>query len=84
MASHELTISLSDDMIEEIEKYKKFMCKQTIEEAITELINYALTLPLYFKKFDWEKAEDEADKEIAAGKTKSFEAVEDFISDLKR
>ena len=84
MASHELTISLSDDMIEEIEKYKKFTCKQTIEEAITELINYALSLPLYFREFDWEKAEDEADKEIAAGKTKSFDAVEDFISDLKR
>jgi hypothetical protein len=43
-----------------------------------------LTLPPYFKDFDWKKAEAEADKEIAAGKTKSFKSAEDFLSDLKR
>ncbi len=84
MASHKLTINLSDNMIEEIERYKKSAHKHNIEEAVTELINYALSLPLYFKIFDWEKAEDEADKEIAAGKTKSFDTVEDLIADLKR
>lgn len=40
-------------------------------------------IPLYFKIFDWEKAEDEADKEIAAGKTKLFDTVEDLISDVR-
>ena len=79
-----LTINLSDNMIEGIERYKKLAHKPTLEEAVTELINYALSLPIYFKGFDWEKAEAEADKEIASGKTKSFDTVEDFISDLKR
>ncbi|HLC17164.1 MAG TPA: hypothetical protein VJL89_13150 [Thermodesulfovibrionia bacterium] len=84
MASHELTISINNDILEEIERYKKSTHKQNIEEAVIELINYALSLPLYFKKFDWKKAEYEADKEIAAGKTKSFDTVEDLISDLKK
>ena len=84
MASHELTISINNYILEEIERYKESTHKQNIEEAVIELINYALSLPLYFKKFDWEKAEYEADKEIAAGKTKSFDIVEDLISDLKK
>jgi hypothetical protein len=41
-------------------------------------------LPPYFKDFNWEKAEAEADKEVAAGKVKSFNSVEDLIADLKR
>ncbi|MDM8549914.1 hypothetical protein QUF72_07550 [Desulfobacterales bacterium HSG2] len=79
-----LKISLSDDMVEEIEKHKKLRRKQNIEEAVIDLIDYALKLPRYFIKFDWEKAEDEADREIASGKTESFDTVEDFITDLKK
>jgi len=84
MAIHELTIRLSDDTIEEIERYKNTMHKERIEDVVAELIKYALTFPPYFKGFDWEKAEAEADKEIASGKTKSFDSVEDLISDLKK
>lgn len=84
MATHELTIRLSDDTIEEIERYKNDMHKEGIEAAVAELIKHALTFPPYFKDFDWEKAETEADKEIASGKTKSFDSVEDLISDLKK
>lgn len=83
MTRYELKISLNSDMLKEIERYKKFTHKQSIEDAVTELINYALSLPLYFKEFDWEKAEYEADKEISIGKTKSFDTVEDLISDIK-
>ena len=84
MATKELTITLSDSTLEGIERYKKFSHKKSTEDAVTELIKYALTLPLYFKDFNWEEAEAEADKEVAAGKVKSFNSVEDFISDLKR
>jgi len=84
MAQREITITLADDIIEEIEKYRKCARKTNTEEAVTELIKYALTLPPYFKEFDWEKAEAEANKEIAAGKIKSFDSVEDFIADLKK
>ncbi len=84
MAKHELTINLPDDVLEEIEKYKKAAHKKSTEEAVTELIRQALTLPPYFREFDWEKAEAEADEEIAAGKTKSFDSIEDFLADLKK
>lgn len=84
MASRALTITLTDDVFEEIERYKKSAKKTDTEEAVSELIKYALTLPPYFKEFNWEEAEAEADKEIAAGKTKSFDSVEDLITDLKK
>ncbi|MEC4686665.1 MAG: hypothetical protein VST71_13175 [Nitrospirota bacterium] len=84
MATHEVTINLSDEILEEIERYKNVRHKKSIDDAVAELIKYALTFPPYFKYFDWEKAEAEADKEIAAGKTKSFETVEDFIADLRK
>lgn len=84
MALREITITLAEDIIDEIERYRKSARKTNTEEAVTELIKYALTLPPYFKAFDWTKAEAEADNQIAAGKTKSFDTVEDFIADLKK
>ncbi len=84
MATHELTINLSDDVLEELERYKVSLHKKSVEDAITELIKYALILPPYFKDFDWERAETEADKEIESRMTKSFNSVEDLISDLHK
>jgi hypothetical protein len=84
MATRALKITLTDDIFEEIERYKISAKKPNTEEAVAELIKYALTLPPYFREFDWEKAEAEADREIASGKTKSFDSVKDFIADLKR
>jgi phenylacetate-coenzyme A ligase PaaK-like adenylate-forming protein len=84
MAKHELTIKLPDDVLDEIERYKKSAHKKSTEEAVTELIKHALAMPPYFRDFDWEKAESEADEEIAAGKIKSFDSVEDFLADLKK
>ena len=48
------------------------------------LFSSAANMPPYFREFNWEKAEAEADTEIAAGKTKSFDSIEDFIADLKK
>jgi len=84
MTSCKLTISLSNNTLDEIKRYKKVMRKQSIEEAVTELINYALSLPLYFKNFNWKDAEDEANVEILSGKCESFDTLEDFISDIQK
>jgi hypothetical protein len=84
MSKRELTIKIPDDVFDEIERYRKSANKLNTEEAVTELIKYALSLPPYFREFNWEKAEADADKEIAAGKTKSFDSIEDFIADLKK
>jgi hypothetical protein len=83
MATCVLKINLSDDVVEEIENYKKLGHQQNIEETVVDLIKYALKLPPYFMKFDWKKAEDEADGEISSGITESFNTVEDFIAALK-
>jgi len=84
MAKRELTIKIPEDVFDEIERYRKSANKPNMEEAVAELIKYALSLPPYFREFNWEKAEAEADKEIAAGKTRSFDSIEDFIADLKK
>lgn len=84
MANCVLTISLSDEITQEIEKYKEVINKQSMEETVVELINYALKLPHCFINFDWKKAETEADREISSGKTASFDTVEDFLTDLKK
>jgi Arc/MetJ-type ribon-helix-helix transcriptional regulator len=84
MATCVLKISLSSDMAEEIERHKKLRHKQSIEETVLDLIRYALRLPQHFMKYDWKKAEDEADREISSGKTESFNTVDDFIADLKK
>ena len=84
MASRELTIALSDSIFEEIKKYKKLSHKRSTKDAVTDLIKYALTLPPYFRNFDWKNAEAEADKEIEAGKTKSFKSAEAFLLDLRK
>lgn len=84
MATQELTITLSDKVLDEVKRYKKLLHKKSTGNAVAELVKYALTLPPYFKGFDWKKAEAEADKEIASGKTKAFKSAEDFLSDLKK
>jgi len=84
MTKRELTIKIADDVFDEIERYRKSANKPNTEEAIAELIKYALSFPPYFREFNWEKAEAEADKEIASGKITSFNSVEDFIANLKK
>lgn len=84
MATHEVTVKVSDTIYEEIKRYKKSSHKKSTEDAVAALIKHALTLPLYFTQFDWERAEEEADKEIAAGKIESFNSVEDFLTDMKK
>ena len=53
MAKRELTIKIPDDVFDEIERYRKSANKPNTEEAVAELIKYALSLPLYFREFNW-------------------------------
>ncbi len=45
MAKRELTIKIPDDIFDEIERYRKSANKPNTEEAVAELIKYALSLP---------------------------------------
>jgi len=79
-----LTITVSDEVLAKLNKYKKDTRKSDLDETVNELINYALDLPKYYRDFDWDKAEQVADKEIAYGQTESFDSLEDFITDLDK
>jgi hypothetical protein len=81
--SHKITLELPDEVFKDIVAFKRTANIPDAKTAVFELIKYALTLPPYFADFDWQKAEDEADADIAAGKIISFSSVDDFLADLK-
>jgi hypothetical protein len=80
---HKITLELPDEVLTELADFKKRANITDTKTAVFTLIRYALSLPQYFKNFDWEAAEKEADAEIASGKVKSFNTVDDFLADLK-
>jgi len=81
--SRKISMEIPDDIFTEIDNFKKRVNITDDNVAICELIKYVLTLPPYFKNFDWEKAESEADADIEAGRVKSFTSLDDFLADLK-
>ncbi len=82
-AVHKITVEIPDDVFNEIADFKKRAHIGDDKTAVFELIKYALTLPQYFARFDWIKAEEKADADIAAGNVKSFSSVDEFLADLK-
>lgn len=82
-STHKLTINLSDELLAEVDDFKQSAHKPSRAAAIAELIKYALTLPPYFKEFNWKKSEKAADEDIKSGHLKSFDSVDDFLADLK-
>ncbi len=82
--THKLTINLSDDLLDEIDKFKENTHKPSRAVAVAELIKYALTLPPYFRQFNWKQAEKEADEDIRTDCINSFDSIEDFLIDLKK
>jgi len=81
--SHKITLEIPGEIYTEIVDFRKRSRIRDSNSAVVELIKYALTLPPYFKSFDWKKAEREADIEIKAGKVKSFSNTGDFLTELK-
>lgn len=81
-AGHKITLEIPDDVFKGIAAFRERAHISDDKTAVFELVKYALTLPPYFKGFDWEKAEKEADADIAAGRVKSFSSVDEFLADL--
>jgi len=77
-----VALELPDSMFDKVMKFKEESHLPDEESAIYELIRYALTLPPYFRDFDWEMAETEADLDIASGRVKEFSSVDELITDL--
>jgi len=82
-AGHKITLEIPDEVFKEIADFRRRAHIGDDKTAVFELIKYALTLPPYFARFDWKKAEEEADADIAAGNVKSFSSVDEFFADLK-
>lgn len=76
-------MEIPDEVFKEIADFKSRSHIPDDKTAVCELLKYALTLPPYFKAFDWKKAEEEADADIEAGNVKTFSSVDDFLADLK-
>ena len=82
-SDRKITVEVPDEIFREITNFKKRSHIKDNESATFELIKYALSLPPYFAAFDWRKAEEEADADIASGRVKSFSSVDDMLADLK-
>jgi hypothetical protein len=78
-----ITLEIPEDMAAELANFKQRSNITDTRAAVFELLKYALTLPPYFRNFGWEKAEAEADADIAAGRVASFASVEDLLINLK-
>ena len=78
-----LTIDIPDELLHEIDLYCKTSKKESASEAVVDLLKSALTLPEYFRNFDWEKAEKEVDEQVSIGKVKTVDSVEELIKDLE-
>lgn len=81
--SRRIVLEMPDEIIEGIDAFKNRSNLPDEETAIFRLIQYALSLPSYFKDFDWREAEKEADEDIHQEKIKEFSSVDDFLADLK-
>ena len=79
---HKITIEIPDNIYAGIMAFSKNNRISDSGEAIMELVKHALNLPPYFKNFDWEKAEKEADEEINSGNVMEFSDMDDFLDEL--
>ncbi len=82
-SSHRITLDLPDEILSQVADFKRRANIRDTNTAVYELLKYALTLPPYFKDFDWNEAEKEADAEIEAGNVKTFDSVDELLADLK-
>lgn len=82
-AGQTVTLDIPGDVLKEIRKFKKSAHIRDDKSAVFELLKYALSLPAYFRDFDWAKAEKEADADIKAGRVRKFSTADDLLSDLK-
>ena len=56
MHTQKLLLNIPDNLVEQIDHYKDIAKEPSRSKTIIDLLKYALTLPPYFKDFDWQKA----------------------------
>ncbi|MBU0568141.1 hypothetical protein KKC52_08860 [bacterium] len=79
-----LIIDVERGLLDRIDDYRFTHRKPSRAETVRELLDYALTLPPYFKDWDWEKAEAEADEAIRKGELIGpFDNIKDAAKALK-
>lgn len=81
-ATHKITLDIPDEIFTEISEFKKRANITDDQTAVFELLRYALSFPEYFRNYDWERAEKEADEEIASGRVKTFSSADELLSEL--
>lgn len=77
-----VVIELPNSMFNEVMRFKQELHLKDEQSAICKLIKYALSLPPYFRNFNWENAETEADSDIASGRVKEFLSADELLTDL--
>ena len=80
--SRRLCITLPDKLFSEVERFRKSVKARSSSAAVVELLKYAISLPPYFKDFDWEKAEEDADMAIKKGDVKTFDSLKKLMNHL--
>ena len=79
-----LIIQVPKDLLDRVDDYRFMHRKNSRAETVRELLDYALTLPPYFKDWDWEKAEAKADEAIKKGELVGpFDNIKDALKSLK-
>lgn len=81
--SRKIVLDIPDEIIEGIDAFKDRTNLPDEETAIFKLLKYALSMPPYFKDFDWELAEKEADEDILEDRMKAFSSADELLTDLK-
>lgn len=77
-----ITVDIPEEILTELAEFKKRQSIADDNVAICRLIESALLMPEYFRYFNWAEAEQEAEGEIKLSKTKSFDTVDDFLTEL--
>ena len=79
-----LIIQVPKDLLDRVDDYRFTHRKHSRAETVRELLDHALTLPPYFKDWDWEKAEAGADEAIKKGQIVGpFDNIKDALKSLK-
>lgn len=75
------TITLPVSIIDEVEKKLKAVLEE-VRALKRKQVKKSLRPVHFWTKSEWEKAEREADEDIAAGRVKRFHSAEELIADL--
>lgn len=80
-----LNIEIPDNLKKKLTEHISLNNGKSIETTVINLLEYALSpYPAYFRNYDWNIAEKEADKDIKDNQLKSSNSVKDLQNDLRK